>query len=381
MRRTPALILGGGPAGATVAALLARAGVPHLLVERQAATGDALCGGFLSWRSLDSLRSVGIDPAALNPVDVTRVRLFRGDRVVERRLPAPAKGVSRHRLDTLMMAQAARSGARIERGVAARSAEGDIVRFSDGGVIATDALFLATGKHDLRGLARPAAARGDDPAIGLRVRLGPSAALTAMIGDSIELHMFDRGYAGLVMQEDGTANLCLAVHKSLLDAAGSPDALLRALGDGSPALGDRLTWRTGGTVDAVANVPYGWRAKTGANGLFRLGDQAGVIPSLAGEGMGIAIASGIRAAQAYLRDGPAAAPRFQTTLARDLALPIGLAGLIRDAAQSDRIGGAMLSAARALPFAIPLAARATRIGHSHVDAAVREEESFAAWNT
>lgn len=380
MRRTPALIIGGGPAGAAAATLLARAGVSHLLIERTGTTGDALCGGFLSWRSLASLRAIGIDPDALNRDDVRRVRLFHGDRMVDHPLPAPAKGVSRRRLDTLMLARAARAGAAIERGVGARSIEGDVVRTSDSGAIAADALFLATGKHDLRGLARPATARGADPSLGFRLRLGPSPHLAAMVGDAIELHLFDGGYAGLVMQEDGTANLCMAVHKSLLDAAGTPEALLRTLARDAPALGDRLSWQAGGAIDAVANVPYGWRARNGVPGLFRLGDQAGVIPSLAGEGMGIAIASGIRAAQAYIAGGPAAAPRYQARLARDLATPIGLAGLIRNAAESPRYGRLLISAARGAPFMIALAARATRIGHSHVDAGPAEEESFATCN-
>ncbi|MDD1451839.1 FAD-dependent monooxygenase [Sphingomonas sp. H160509] len=46
MRRTPALIVGGGLAGAATAIGLARASLPHLLVERSRETGDAICGGF-----------------------------------------------------------------------------------------------------------------------------------------------------------------------------------------------------------------------------------------------------------------------------------------------------------------------------------------------
>lgn len=375
MRRTPALIIGGGPAGAAAATLLARARLPHLLIERTRETGDALCGGFLSWRSLDSLRAIGIDPDVLNPADVTSVRLFHGRRIVERRLPAPAKGVSRRQLDTLMMAQAERAGAHVERGVGARAIDDGQVRLGDSGEIAADAVFLATGKHDLRGLARPAAARGADPSLGFRVRLGPSARLTALVGESIELHLFDRGYAGLVLQEDGTANMCMAVHKSRLDDAGSPDALLIQLAREAPALGERLAWRGGNAIDAVANIPYGWRERIGSAGLFRLGDQAGVIPSLAGEGMGIAIASGIRAAQAYASHGSDGARAYQRTLARDLYRPLGMAGVIRDVAESRRLASAMVAIAERAPFMIVLAAHMTRINHSRVDAAFAEEEN------
>lgn len=355
--------------------LLARAGAEHLLIERQHTTGDALCGGFLSWRTLDTLARLGIAAPLLNPVRVTRVRLLHGARVAEARLPHPALGVSRHRLDTLLLAAAERAGARIERGVAARAIDGLTVRLADGDAIAADALFLATGKHDLRGTARPTEARGADPALGLRIRLGPAPGLTRLIGDAIELHMVDRGYAGIVLQEDGSANLCMAIHRSRLDEAGNPAALLDMLGRDVPALGERLAYRANeAPIDAVANVPYGWRARTGTPGLFRLGDQAGVIPSLAGEGMGIAIASGVRAARAYLRGGPAAATDYQHGLARALARPIGVADRIRHAAQSPRLAPWLVGIAGAAPILVDLAARLTRIDHSPIDVAADRGE-------
>lgn len=359
----PALILGGGPAGASAAIRLASAKAPHLLIERTRETGDAICGGFLSWRTLESLATLGIEPEALGPARVATVRLFSGDSVAEARLPRPAHGVSRRHLDTLLLARAAQAGAVIERGVTVKETTSRAARLQDGTMLQAEALFLASGKHDVRGLARPEAARGADPTLGLRLRLGPALALDRLIGDAIELHLFDRGYAGIVLQEDGTANLCMAVHRSRLTEAGDPEKLLAALAAESPQLAERLGYRIGGAIDAIANVPYGWRVRNGEAGLFRLGDQAGVIPSLAGEGMGIAIASGIRAADAYLVGGSAAAAPFQHRLARDLARPIGLAGWIRGAAERPHITQALLPLARNVPILVDLIARATRIGH------------------
>jgi len=368
VRRSAALIVGGGPAGASAAILLARAGLPHLLVERNRDTGDALCGGFLSWRTLDSLRSLGVEPEMLGPARVTRVRLFAGDHMAETILPRPALAVSRRRLDSVLLAQAARAGAAIERGVSVKAIEGGIARLQDGADLAGDALFLASGKHDVRGLARPAEARGADPTLGLRVRLSASPALEHLVGDAIELHLFDRGYVGVVLQEDGSANCCMAVHRSRLTEAGSPDRLLDALALECPRLGERFARRGGNEpIDAVANVPYGWRVRGGEAGLFRLGDQAGVIPSLAGEGMGIAIASGIRAANAYARNGVEAAIPFQARLARDLARPIGIASLIRAGAERPGLARGATMIARRVPALVDAVARLTRINHSHLD--------------
>ena len=368
MRRTPALIVGGGPAGAVTALLLARAGAPHLLIERNAETGDALCGGFLSWRTLEALGRLGIRRDALNRDEIRRLRLFAGGRQAEAWLPRPALAVSRRRLDTLLLDHAITAGAAVERGVAVRALEGDYLRLADDSEIAAGALFLATGKHDLRGLAR-GAERGEDPTLGLRVRLGPSGALDRMVGDTIELHLFDHGYAGIARQEDGTVNLCMAVHRSRLSAAGSPDQLLAALAIESPRLGERLAHRaSGAAIDAVANVPYGWRAVNGTAGLFRLGDQAACIPSLAGEGMGIAIESGTRAATDYLRHGPAGAITYQQRLARDLTAPFAIANRIRAAAERPAWASALTAAVRLAPQLAGIAARLTRISHKPLDA-------------
>ena len=56
-----AVVVGAGPAGSAAAIGLARAGAGVLLLERTRETGDALCGGFLSWRTLARLDALGID--------------------------------------------------------------------------------------------------------------------------------------------------------------------------------------------------------------------------------------------------------------------------------------------------------------------------------
>ncbi len=360
MRRTSALIAGGGPAGSVAALLLARAGTPPLLLERSRGHPDALCGGFLSWRTVESLARIGIDPARLGGHPVHRVVLFASDRRVESRLPAPAIGLSRRRLDSLLLAEAQAAGAMVERGVAIRSAEGAVLHTGDGATITGDTLFLATGKHDLRGLSRDAVI-GADPAMGVRVRLGPHPALARMVGDAIELHAFAGGYGGLVLQEDGSANLCMALRRSRLRRAGDLPALLAMLAAESPALADRLAFLDDAPViEAIANVPYGWRAETTLPGIYRLGDQAGVIPSLAGEGMGIAIASAIRAVRHWHGSGPAGATRYQHDLRRALYRPIALAGLLRHLAEHPR-GSTLLLAGGRWPMLVAAVAAGTRV--------------------
>ena len=236
------------------------------------------------------------------------------------RLPKPAIGISRLRLDTLVLDQAVKAGAAIARGVTIRELSADTVRTADGATFEADSLFVATGKYDLRGVSRP---RSEALTLGLRAMLEPCAALTALVGDSIELHLFDGGYCGVMINEMGVGNLCMAVRKSrLTQAGGDPATLIATLGQENPALGERIAFATSGEIDAISAVPYGWIARDTPRGQFRLGDQAAVIPSLAGEGNGIALASGIAAAEAWLTAGPDAAPAYQARFAKAAYRPV-----------------------------------------------------------
>jgi len=343
------LIVGGGPAGSAAAIALARAGARPLIWERQSEIGDAICGGFLSWHTLRNLARLGVDPGG-HPID--HVRVFAGSKRADAPLPAGAVGLSRQRLDTLMLAAARDAGAGLETVTVRNAAE-----------LEAETLFLATGKHDLRGLARPKIG-GDDPTLGLRIKIGPHSRLSALVGSSIELHLFDRGYVGLLLQEDGRANLCLAVRKSRLgEAGGNPAGLLRALGDECPALAERLAFMGAAPgTDAIAAVPYGWRTDETAPGIFRLGDQAACIPSLAGEGIGIAIASGMAAAQAWSAGGAQAAPAFQRAFAACTRRPVTVARLLWERGEVNWSAALAVRAIAAAPVLAGLMARMTRIG-------------------
>jgi flavin-dependent dehydrogenase len=363
MRRTspliPPVILGAGPAGSAAAIALAQAGARPLLLDRDAEVRDQLCGGFLSWRTAEQLRALGVDPVWLGARRVERLALIAGEREATVPLPAPAFSLSRRALDTALRQRALALGAELEVD-SARSVEGTTVvgrrRTWTG-----EALFLATGKHDVRGPTRPRATR--DPALGLRLRLPASAAREALLAGRIELHLFAGGYAGVVLQEGGSANVCLAVRKSLLAASdGDPASLLTALAAGNPALSERLgsDWTTQ-PVETVGAVPYGWIARSTAPGLFRLGDQAAVIPSLAGEGIAIALASGVMAARYWLEHGAAGAVPYQRALAARAMAPVRTARLAWAIAEHPLTASVGLALARRVPPVVAWLMDASRI--------------------
>ena len=365
------IIVGGAIAGSAAAIDLARIGAKPLILEKMQEAGDAICGGFLSWQSVTALERLGLPPSVLAGQTITKLRLFAGTAYAQASLPQPGIGLSRHRLDTLLNQQALALGVAIERGVTIRTIADGAAITADGTRFASPTIFLASGKTALPGQARippPAVAR--DPVIGLRIRLPSSAHLAALLADYVELFLFDRGYAGLVRQEDGSTNLCLAVHKSrLTQVGGRPADLLADWAKTQPHLADRLRdWDPLRPIapgfDAIAAVPYGWMAGKATNdlpqdGCWRLGDQAAVIPSLAGEGMGIALATAASAVSAWQQGHTAAA--WQHSMARQLSMPMTIARMAWQVAESARWNVLAVRALAKSPGIIRLLGQMTRI--------------------
>jgi flavin-dependent dehydrogenase len=357
VRRTAALIAGAGPAGCAAAIRLAAGGVRAVLVERSDGPRDVVCGGFLGWDALGALERLGVDAASLGARPITRLRLATGRATFEAPLPHAAVGLSRRTLDTALQDAAVAGGAELLRGRAMRAADlpSRTLRLEDGEELQGEALLIATGKHELRG-----AERGADLAeapLGLRASVPGAADLEG----TIELHLFDGGYAGALLQEDGTANLCLSVSRARLKSAGGVEPLLAELGDEVPVLGRRLKAGALTPWSAVAGVPYGWRAKGTEAQVYRVGDQAAVIASLAGDGVAIALESGIAAAEAVLAGDPA--PAFQSAFSNRARRPVGLAEALRRSAERPVPRALLMPALRLFPGLAPAFARLTRIGN------------------
>jgi menaquinone-9 beta-reductase len=352
MRRTDTLIVGGGPAGAAAAILLARGGRPPLLVERKAVPGGIVCGGFLGWDALASLRMLGIDPLELGAIPITRLRLVAGQRSAETALPWEAAGLSRATLDTALLALAADEGATLMQGATIRRIDGTTAEMAESERIAAERIVLATGKHGLRGAPRDAPAGS----VGLRTTVPAPAGLAG----AIELHLFRGGYAGLLMQEDGRANLCLSVQpERLREAGGRAETLVADLAREAPAIAELGRHAT--EWDAIAGVPYGWRTLTARPDIYRVGDQSAVIASLAGDGIAIALASGRAAAEAILAG--TTAERFTAGFAARASGPLRRAEAIRRIAEVPAAARMAVGLLGHVPSLARGAARLTRIGH------------------
>src|SRR4051812_36783479 len=81
VRRASALIVGGGPAGASAAIALARGGAAPVLIDRSPAERDLVCGGFLGWDALAALQRLRPHLAPLRARPIRPPRLVAGPRV------------------------------------------------------------------------------------------------------------------------------------------------------------------------------------------------------------------------------------------------------------------------------------------------------------
>jgi flavin-dependent dehydrogenase len=172
--------------------------------------------------------------------------------------------------------------------------------------------------------------------------------------------------------EGERANLCLLVRRDRFAAIGrSWAALLTTIGAETPLLATRLQgaqpeWEKPLTV---AGLPYGLVVRQPApDGLWRLGDQAAVIPSFSGDGMSIALHSARLAASAYL-EGRCAA-EFQTRLAADVGAQVWRATWLSRIFVQKRPQRGLLAAARLLPAALNLGVALTRVPERSLSSAI-----------
>jgi flavin-dependent dehydrogenase len=124
-------------------------------------------------------------------------------------------------------------------------------------------------------------------------------------------------------------------------------------------LADRIGPNLPRDWEAVAGVPYGWRTSATAPGCYRIGDQAAVIASISGDGIAVALASGVAAAHACLAGETAEA--YQTRFAQRARRPLAIAEALRGLASKPGRRRLMMGLAR-VPGLAKAAARLTRIG-------------------
>jgi flavin-dependent dehydrogenase len=351
-------------AGCAASIALARRGRAVTLIEREPAPRHKVCGEFLSGEALEDLHALGIDVASLGAVPIDFVRLAAAKRAAEAPLPFPAASLTRKTLDTALLAEAVAAGVRVEQGRSVQSlcrtgADGWQATLDDGTTREAPTVFLATGKHDLRGHGRP-----KDPHqwVAFKMYYRLSAGQTAELAGASELTLYAGGYGGIQPVEHGIANFCCVVKRSYFARAGLRwEGLLATMQQECPHLAMRLDGAEP-LLDkpiTITHIPYGYIRRTTEDGLYCIGDQAAVIPSFTGDGISIALHTGRCAAAAYLAAEPA--PLFQAKLRSALLGQMRLAEFAANGLNNSFARAVLPFCLRVWPGVMRVTARLTRV--------------------
>jgi menaquinone-9 beta-reductase len=119
----------------------------------------------------------------------------------------------------------------------------------------------------------------------------------------IELHSFRRGYLGVNSVDGGFVNICGLVHASRLTGhKGRWDAFVDTIRREEPTLESLYARHTPAQEQFLSSEPVIFRARSAVEaGVFMVGDAAGVIDPLTGNGMAMALQSALLAAPLILR--------------------------------------------------------------------------------
>jgi flavin-dependent dehydrogenase len=302
-----AIILGGGPGGATAGLLLAKWGWRVAIVEKRNFPRPKLCGDFISAPAVALLLELGLGAEFLELAgpEVRRVGIFEADSISTAPMPQGTdalwgRALSRKQLDNLILTSAARAGAELWQPWTALRLEkrGDRWHCHIGNPGRTRELFapviiVATGSLEpgpLRFDCRNEHDESDFLAFKAYFRE------CDLPNDLMPLLVFPGGYGGLVHCRQGRVSLSCCIRRRTLHRIRQPqrraaDAVLQHIcttcaGARSTLARARLdgTWLAAGPIRPGIRHAY-------SGGLFFVGNVAGEAHPIIAEGISMAVQS------------------------------------------------------------------------------------------
>lgn len=291
------IIAGGGLAGLTAALLLSKR-FKVLVIDPDDYPRHKMCGEYLSAEVADFLKSEGIDLDQHTDYKLSQLTFTtETGKLIQAALPLGGYGISRYKLDYEMYKIV------VQRATFIMDKVTDMVQHPEGfSVITVSGLqleckqaIMATGKRSNldKSLNREFI---DKKSPWLAVKRHYNYDMPA---DQVQLHNFDGGYAGLSKVENGHVNLCyLSTFKSFkryknVDAFNesilAQNPQLRTFFEKSTAVWDQPI--------SISQISFEQKSPV-ERGIIMIGDTAGLIHPLCGNGMAMAIHSGKLAADA-----------------------------------------------------------------------------------
>lgn len=292
------VIIGGGLAGLISSILLTRKGIAVTLIEKKVYPFHRVCGEYISNEVIPFLKSNNLFPSEFNPTNITQFQLTAvNGKSSTLPLDLGGFGISRFTLDYFLKQEAEKSGVKI-----LENTEATDVRYTGYGfellannnALTADVVLCAFGKRAKLDVEwRRSFTQTRSPYVGVKHHLK-----TNHPNNLIALHNFEGGYCGISNIEAGKTNLCYLVHRDKVRKAGSIERLeqnvlkknpwLKTIFDSSEFLFDK--------PEVINEISFATKEPV-YNNMLMIGDAAGMITPLCGNGMAMAIRSGKMAAE------------------------------------------------------------------------------------
>lgn len=288
-------IIGGGLAGLALAIQLARLGHAVIVFEKEQYPFHRVCGEYISLESWEFITGLGIDLAAMKVPIIKKLQVSAGNgKLLEQTLPLGGFGISRYVLDFALASVAKAAGAVIEENTKVNDVVFNTADFS---VHTSRQVYKATmvagsfGKRsniDIK-WKRPFATAAKSKLnnyIGVKYHIR-----TDFPADTIALHAFSQGYCGVVKIEEEKYNLCyLTTAANLQKSGGSVAEMERTILSANPHLRRLLLQSERCSVEPVTISQVSFDAKSQVEQhVLMIGDAAGMIAPLCGNGMSMAL--------------------------------------------------------------------------------------------
>ncbi len=313
------LIIGGGPAGSAAAITAARAGLKVTLFEKAPYGRDKVCGDGLTPRAIGALNELRIDHSVAHRIDGLRMIAGKKEREllwpVTSRFPSHGAVWPRQRFDNHLLDVAIASGADVRfDSEALPEMEGKrVVGVRVGNdVYRAPFTILAAGAQ---GMAAKMLGAERDPneTFGLAIRAyapTPRHAerhLEACLSLSDEHGTAVPGYGWMFPAGDGTVNIGVG---ALSTMKGFKKLNLNKLLDQYASI-VKDSWSLGDYIEK----PRAWRLpmscmRRHGEGWVAIGDAAGFVNPMNGEGIDYGLESGMLAAQKFIEDPVTAAQAY-----------------------------------------------------------------------
>src|SRR3954467_3798013 len=314
------IVIGGGPAGSAAAITAARVGMRVLQLERGTLPRQRVCGEFVSAESIATLANLlGKHPMIESSPKISRTRLFVDEEIITAPLAPAGASITRFELDAALWRAAKDAGAECRQKISVTAIEsyGAIRVTTKEDVFEGDAVINAAGRwSNLNPLPQL------DPSqkqLGVKSHFRESAPSA-----TVDLYFFDGGYCGVQPVGDNIVNVCAVVKahvaKSLPEVFNMhPQLWLRSRG-----------WEE--VFAPVSTSPLVFRKPQPVlDHVFQVGDAAGFIDPFVGDGISLALRSGVMAAESLLASPnlSTALESYATQYAAELSSPFTAASQLR----------------------------------------------------